>query len=96
MNKTRYEISGLTCGGCVSRTKSALLPWADSVEVTLNPPQVTLTNPKADIDALNQALAHAGHYVLSPLSAEPKAASVQNLMMRPIHRLAQFFAHWFK
>ena len=64
MMKTIYTVTGMTCGGCVSRVKSALAPLAQSVEVTLDPPKVVLENSSVDLIALNVALNKAGHYQL--------------------------------
>jgi copper chaperone CopZ len=62
--KTIYSITGMTCGGCVNRVKTTLMPFAESVEVTLDPPQAVLKSPTADLATLNIALEKAGHYVL--------------------------------
>jgi len=64
MTTIKYKVSGLTCGGCVNRVKNTLSGFAEDVEVTLTPPQATLTNPREDIEALNNALATAGDYHL--------------------------------
>lgn len=65
--KTVYSVTGMTCGGCVNRVKTTLAPLAESVEVTLEPPQALLKSPKADLAALNAALANVGHYALHPI-----------------------------
>lgn len=65
MSITKYAVSGMTCGGCVNRVKTTLSAYAESVEVSLQPPQVQLTNPSVTLDALNNALAKVGHYTLS-------------------------------
>ena len=62
--KTVYSVTGMTCGGCVNRVKTALTPLAETVDVTLSPPQVILKSPTADLAALNMALAEIGHYAL--------------------------------
>ena len=64
MMKTIYTVTGMTCGGCVNRVKTALAPLAQSVEVTLDPPKVVLENSSVDLAALNVALNKAGHYQL--------------------------------
>jgi copper chaperone CopZ len=61
----KYQVSGLTCGGCVNRVKKTLAEYADSAEVTLTPPEAILTNPIIDINALNEALSQTGSYQLS-------------------------------
>jgi copper chaperone CopZ len=62
--KTVYSVTGMTCGGCVNRVKTTLAPLAESVEVTLEPPQAVLKSPTVDLSALNLALARVGHYEL--------------------------------
>jgi copper chaperone CopZ len=61
---TIYSISGLTCNNCVAKVKATLAPHADSVEVTLKPPQITLTGQKIDVKSLNAALKNVGNYVI--------------------------------
>lgn len=80
MTTIRYEVSGLTCEGCVKRVKSLLENHAESVEVTLSPPEAILHEPKATIGTLNNALSHLGNYQLHPYKAvtnhsEPEAKS---------------------
>lgn len=75
MNTSKYTVSGMTCGGCVARVKTTLAALADKVEVTLNPPEATLTNSHANIDALNKALAGVGHYQLSAVNDTPVSKS---------------------
>lgn len=70
MTITEYEVSGLTCGGCVNRVKSTLIDYADRVEVSLAPPKATLYQPKASISALNEALAAVGNYQLAPVATQ--------------------------
>jgi copper chaperone CopZ len=60
-----YTITGLTCNNCVAKVKAALTPLADSVEVTLEPPQVTLTGQTADIETMNSVLKNIGNYQMS-------------------------------
>lgn len=66
-----YQVSGMTCGGCVSRVKATLSSFADSAEVTLVPPQAVLSEPKVSLDMLNAALNKIGHYTLSQKTAKP-------------------------
>ena len=68
MEKITYQVSGMTCGGCVNRVKTTLSEYASHVDVTLDPPQATLHQPTVNIKALNQALSQVGHYTLSELS----------------------------
>ena len=67
---TQYALSGMTCGGCVSRVKATLSEYAESVEVTLQPPQALLTNAHVALDTLNSALSKVGHYTLSEIGGD--------------------------
>jgi copper chaperone CopZ len=67
----QYSVSGMTCGGCVNRVKTTLADYAEAVEVTLDPPQATLTNPITDLSTLNSALAKVGKYQLSQIEVAP-------------------------
>ncbi len=64
---TIYAITGLTCNKCVAKVKAALTPLADSVEVTLKPPQVTLTGQTADTETLNSVLKNIGNYQMNAI-----------------------------
>ncbi len=84
--KTVYSVTGMTCGGCVNRVKTTLAPLAESVEVTLDPPQAVLKSPKVDLPTLNAALAKVGHYELHTIVepvAEPIIESATNLASAP-------------
>ena len=67
---TTYALNGLHCGACVNKVTQALTPLAAGVEVSLQPMQVTLTDAKADFEALKAAVENAGKYVLMPHSAQ--------------------------
>jgi copper chaperone CopZ len=60
-----YQITGMHCGGCVSKVEKILSSFATQVKVTLDPAQAVMSEPKADIIQLNQALANIGDYKLS-------------------------------
>lgn len=65
--KQQKEISGMSCGGCVSSVKKALeqLDNVESIEVTLNPPIATITSEKTyDKNELTKVLANAGNYAI--------------------------------
>ena len=62
-----YNISGLTCSGCVARAKSELLKIGDvtEVEVQLQSPQATLSMVKhIPVQTLQNALKKAGSYLI--------------------------------
>ena len=66
-----YSVSGMTCGGCVKRVQSTLADFAESADVTLEPPQASLVNPITDLSTLNSALAKVGSYRLSQIETTP-------------------------
>lgn len=72
MTTIKYEVSGLTCEGCVKRVKSLLENHAESVQVTLTPPEAILHEPKTTIGSLNNALSQLGNYQLHPYKTETK------------------------
>src|SRR5688500_17784976 len=90
MSIAKYQVSGMTCGGCVARVKAALASMAENVEVTLDPPQAILTNPNQSLASLNQVLAGVGHYHLSAMEAEP-AKQVLNPAETPKSWLATYY-----
>ena len=63
---TIYTITGMTCNNCVAKVQATLAPYAEVVEVTLNPPQVKLTNQKLQMSALNKILESIGKYTIGP------------------------------
>jgi copper chaperone CopZ len=64
MNKITYNLSGLTCKNCANKVTVALKPYAESVEVTLDPQQITLTGASAGASELNAVLKNVGNYVI--------------------------------
>ena len=65
--KKNYEIKGMSCGGCVSNVKRALLQLPDVIEadVQLNPQSAVLTTSKpVDVEELQDQLKKAGHYTI--------------------------------
>jgi Cu+-exporting ATPase len=61
-----FRIEGMHCGGCVARVTRALKPIAEEVEVTLDPPRITLDVPDAlGTEDVQAAVATAGDYVVS-------------------------------
>jgi copper chaperone CopZ len=88
-----YTITGMHCGGCVAKVKAALQQTADSVHVTLDPPEVVLTGPKvSSLAALNTAVAAAGGYRLEPkvLVPDPVRAGPAALQEPPANWLATY------
>ena len=64
MPTVTYPLRGLHCNACVARVDSQLKPLAQSVAVTLDPMQVTLTNSFVDFATLQKAVADAGDFSL--------------------------------
>ncbi len=61
----RYELAGMSCGGCVNSVKQALLqnPDVEDADVQLNPQRAVITMTKPiDVGVLQAQLNKAGHY----------------------------------
>ena len=74
--KQKVEISGMSCGGCVSSVKKALsnLKNVESVEVTLDPPIAVITSDTTYTDnELSKHLSDAGSYSLAETDLHKKA-----------------------
>ena len=57
------HITGMHCGGCVSRVTKALKPLDAGVAVTLEPPRATFSEGTGlSVDEVNAALAKIGDY----------------------------------
>lgn len=58
-----FEVSGMHCGGCLSRVQQAATKLAPGATVTLDPPRLTLPEGAAlDAAAINAVLAPLGDY----------------------------------
>jgi copper chaperone CopZ len=63
-----YNITGMTCGGCVAKVKSAILKLGDvlSAEVKQDAPQATITMQKhIPLSVLQEAIGHGGKYTIT-------------------------------
>ena len=93
-----HALSGLHCSACVGRVTRALEPLAEKVEVTLDPMQVTLTNPTGDFTTLRGAVAQAGSYVLMPnkpaAQAIPAQAAINSIASQTVAGTAESTS-WF-
>ena len=72
MNK-KYELQGMSCGGCVSNVKRALsqIPNVEAVEVQLRPPVANITMSKfIDVNELQSHLNKAGHYTIKEIEPQ--------------------------
>ena len=70
--KKNYEITGMSCGGCVNGVKQALLkvPEVTDVEVQLHPQSAVITmNKLIDVGDLQIQLSKAGHYTIKEFIA---------------------------
>jgi len=68
--KKQYELTGMSCGGCVNNVKRALMQLQDvsEAEVHLHPPMAILTMSKSiDIDKLQVQLKNAGNYTIKEI-----------------------------
>lgn len=68
-----YNLTGLTCNGCVAKAKSALLMLGDVTEATvqLTAPQATVTMQRhIPVEALQNALKKAGDYTITEAHEE--------------------------
>ncbi len=65
--KKSYDLTGMSCGGCVKNVKNALmqLPDIEEAEVHLHPQVAILTMSKSlDVEQLQAQLKKAGHYTI--------------------------------
>ena len=68
--KKNYELEGMSCDGCVSNVKRALLEVPDVTEadVQLRPPRAVISmNKSIDVDELQTQLNKVGHYTIKEL-----------------------------
>jgi len=69
--KRNYELSGMSCGGCVNTVKNALLKVADvtEAEVQLHPQTAVVTmNKSIGVGDLQTQLSKAGHYTIKEVA----------------------------
>lgn len=63
--KKNYELSGMSCGGCVNSVKKMLMqnPDITDAEIQLNPPTAVLTMTEhIPLEKLQQQLSQSGNY----------------------------------
>ena len=68
--KKNYELTGMSCGGCVSSVKKVLLqlPGVEDAEVHLHPQSAAITMSEAiGVEELQDQLKKAGHYTIKEL-----------------------------
>ena len=83
MTINTYPISGMTCGACVKRVQTALAPFGEKVDVTLQPPQVVIQGVKAGITQLAGALA-GSHYSISEMTPSTQVTPTVALPVKHI------------
>ena len=68
--KKKYQIQGMSCGGCVNHVKHALLQitGVEDADVPFNPQTVLLTMPEPiAMEILQAELGKAGNYTMREL-----------------------------
>ena len=81
-----FQIQGMHCQSCVAKVSQALSPFAERVEVTLQPPQAILHDSKSNLKTLQNALSQVGKYqisIASPL-ASPTSSEVTSVFLMTI------------
>ncbi len=78
-NTATYKLSGLTCNNCVNKVSVALKPYAESVEVSLKPQHITLTNALVGVAELNAVLKPIGNYAIGTAINAPTVSADANL-----------------
>ena len=71
--KKNYALQGMSCGGCVSSVKNALLklPDVEDAEIYLHAQSVVLTMSKPiDLEELQTQLSKAGNYTIKEIVSE--------------------------
>lgn len=64
-----YQVSGMKCASCISKIKNALKDFAESIEVTLQPPRMILEGKdSSNWKKLNKVLQAVGSYQITPLN----------------------------
>ncbi len=70
--KKKYQLQGMSCGGCVNHVKQALLeiPGVEDADVQLKPQSalLTLREPIA-MEVLQAQLSKAGNYTIREIDA---------------------------
>ena len=65
--KKNYELTGMSCGGCVNTVTQALMrvPGVEKADVQLNPQCAVITlNQSVDVKDLQAGISKAGHYTI--------------------------------
>jgi len=68
--KKNYELSGMSCGGCVSNVKKSLLelPFVVDADIQLNPQHAVLTMTQlVGLEELQSHLKKSGNYTITEI-----------------------------
>jgi copper chaperone CopZ len=80
MSTLTFDVSGMHCGKCVGRMTEAFSQWAENVQVTLDPPRLTLINPRTVEVARLAAVASAvGGYALRMVDEAPQVSPLAQM-----------------
>src|SRR6478609_8607730 len=83
-----YNITGMTCNGCVAKVKDELLKLGDvaETEVKLTMPQAKITMQKhIPLATLQKALDKAGDFVISAADSGMHGAKTENNKSTGLH-----------
>lgn len=89
MAEKSYDIVGMHCQACVRKVQMVLEPLAEKVNVTLEPPKVTVTGA-VPFDRLNAAVKGVGSYTLKRPVVVAKPVPVMAKRMTPVRWLATY------
>ncbi|MDQ6764079.1 MAG: cation transporter [Bacteroidota bacterium] len=81
--KKNYELTGMSCGGCVANVTRSLLqlPEVENAEVQLHPQGAVLTMSKpVDVEELQAQLNRAGHYRIKEVDSNGNSTEKNVLM----------------
>lgn len=80
--KKEYSITGMTCGGCVSKVQETLdgIDTIQEAHVQLEYPQAVIDSKKPlNIEEINTILSEKGNYTISAEKVEKKVASMPEI-----------------
>lgn len=91
-----YNITGMTCNGCVAKVKSEILKLGgvQSAEVQLASPQATITMAgHINTAVLQKAISKAGHYTISEADGGMHDASGTTMEQRSYYPIFLIFSY---
>ncbi len=81
--KKNYELTGMSCGGCVANVKRSLLqvPDVENAEVQLHPQGAVITmNKPVGVEQLQAQLKKAGHYTIKEVDSNSNSTEKTSLL----------------